>query len=341
MHCLVRHSKVLMIKLLWRTDIHDSDQTPGSRTDNWPDTVGGKIRQVGQIAKDQGCVAVLDGGDYFNNKFPMRTSHKLVNRIASLHDQYPCEVWANVGNHDCRQSQIDNLAEGPLGVLFAAGVFRRCYDEHEAVFTDYARKVRVVGIPYHGPFYDMDRFKIEKGDEDYLVCMAHVLASASGGTMFKSEDIIKYDQLLELAPDVDVWCFGHWHKDQGITEIAPNKWVVNIGSLTRGTLAQDDIERHPSVACLTFGGNGMGGKISIEKIPLEIQDAKSVFDLTKRTKEEAREMVVDAFVESVQKDLQNKSDKPFSEIVSGMKNVPHKVRERALEFIEKATVSVK
>jgi hypothetical protein len=136
-------------------------------------------------------------------------------------------------------------------------------------------------------------------------------------------------------------CFGHWHKDQGITEIADNKWVVNIGSLTRGTLAQDDIERQPSVACMTFGRNGAGGKIEIEKIPLTIQPAASVFDFTKRTKEEAREMVVDAFVESVRTDLQGKSSKPFSEMVGGMKNVPNKVRERALEFIEKAAASVK
>jgi len=330
-----------MIKLLWRTDVHDSDQTPSSRTDHWPDTVGGKLREIGEIAKDRGCTGVLDGGDFFNNKFPVRNSHKMVTRVAQLHEHYPCPVYGNVGNHDCRQSLIEHLDEGPLGVLFSAGIFKRCYDEHEAVFTDYARKVRVVGIPYHGPFYDMDRFKIEKKDEDYLVCMAHVLASPSGGTMFKSEDIVKYDQLLELAPDVDVWLFGHWHKDQGITEIADNKWVVNIGSLTRGTLAQDDIERHPSVACMTFGRNGAGGKIEIEKVPLTIQPAASVFDFTKRTKEEAREMVVDAFVESVQKDLQGKSNKPFKEMVGDMKNVPHKVRERALEFIEIAGSSVK
>lgn len=716
-----------MIKLIWRTDVHYSDQTPSSRTDNWVDTVGDKLRQVGHIARERGAVAVLDGGDFFNNKYPVRTSHGLVNKIAKLHENYPCPVYGNVGNHDCRQSQIDNLDEGPLGVLFSAGVFKRCYNEHEVVFTDFARKVRVVGIPYHGPFYDMERFKIEKKDEDYLVCMAHVLASPQGGTMFKSEDIIKYDQLLQLAPDVDVWCFlpgtkvldwngrsipieevrdslallgrhgepvvveevhpvrqvdeeivkldvegvptvlmpgvtgehpfwvakglkcylpsrrtrrchpdktrisypcstctqapvvqagwleaskiqegdyvavpvpaplpvvgisnpqrarllglylaeghillnrakepkagvawsfheneldlldqvaegvssqfglntnrcsmtgactqiracgaelakwfsdyggryshaksfssevwswsavdkmemllgwllgdghardpekpgrirtevmgatvspqlasqmyllalnlglrpsystrppkknveicgrvcdqrechiisfygddgehlanlmgvefqprtktkvagffydgmyfarvrsvirerycgpvynmrtsteeyvagmlvthncfGHWHKDQGITEIAENKWVINLGSLTRGTLAQDDIEREPSVACLTFGGTGSGGRIQIEKIPLEISPAKAVFDLTKRTKEEAREMVVDAFVESVQKELQSKSDKPFKEIVSEMESVPHKVRERVLEYIEKA-----
>lgn len=325
-----------MIKLIWRTDVHYSDQTPSSRTDDWVDTVGGKLRQVGQIAKDRGAVAVLDGGDFFNSKLPVRTSHRLVNRIAKLHEDYPCPVYGNVGNHDCRQSQIDNLDESPLGVLFSSGVFERCYDEHEAVFTDYARKVRVVGIPYHGPFYDMERFKIEKKDEDYLVVMGHVLASPQGGSMFKSEDIIKYADLPQLAPDVDVWMFGHWHKDQGITEIADNKWVINIGSLTRGTLAQDDIERHPSVACVTFGETGAGGRIEIEKIPLEISPAKEVFDLTKRTKEEAREMVVDAFVESVQQDLQTKMDKPFKEIVDGMESIPHKVRERALEYIEKA-----
>jgi DNA repair exonuclease SbcCD nuclease subunit len=275
---------------------------------------------------------VLDGGDFFNDKTPTRTSHRLVNRIAKLHQDYPCPVWGNVGNHDVPYSQASKLDDSALGVLFSSGVFQRCYDNHEVVFSDHARKVRVVGVPYHGPFYDLDRFRIEKQEEDYLVVMAHVLASPSGGSMFESEDIIKYDDLNELAPDVDVWCFGHWHKDQGIVEIAPNKWVVNIGSLTRGSLAQDDTDRIPSVASMSFSNKG----IEIEKIPLDISPAVEVFDYAKREREETRQAVVSSFVETLQSTVMASTDKSVEEVVGGMEDLPHKVRDRCLEYLELA-----
>jgi hypothetical protein len=197
-----------MISLLWRTDVHTCDQTPSARTDDWKETVLGKLSEVGEIARVHHCSAVLDGGDFWNNKIPIRTSHGLVSRVAQVHERYPCSTWVNVGNHDVPLGQIDNLPDSPLETLFAAGVFRRLYDEHELVLEQDGVKVRVVGVPYHGPRYDLERFKrIERRDEDWLLCVAHVLASPQGGEMFKNEDILGYDDLPTLMPNVDVFCF--------------------------------------------------------------------------------------------------------------------------------------
>lgn len=184
------------------------DHGPESRKDVWSDTVVDKIAQVGEIAREHGCDAVLDGGDFFDDKTPVRTSHRLVSRVARVHAGYPCPVWANVGNHDARLAQLDNLHENPLETLYSTGVFVRCYDEHECVIEKEGVKVRVVGVPYHGPRYDLERLKrIERGDEDWLVCNAHLLASPQGGEMFKGEDILKYDELADINPGIDVWCF--------------------------------------------------------------------------------------------------------------------------------------
>ena len=186
------------MKLLWRTDVHLSERNPRSRTDNWREAIMDKLRQVGGIAKEIGAEAVIDGGDFFDIKSPSRNSHDLIREVAELHADYPCPVYANVGNHDCVYGDYTYLPQQPLGVLFATGVFKRLYDSHEAVFADGGVKVRLAGIPYHGTTYDLDRFKnITKGDEDYLVVTAHVLASAKGGSMFENEDIIKYDDLIE------------------------------------------------------------------------------------------------------------------------------------------------
>ena len=326
-----------MIRLLWRTDVHNSDQSPASRTDDWSETVAHKLVEVGQIANQHEVDAVLDGGDFWNDKTPIRTSHQIVSRTIRIHQRYHCPTYCTPGNHDLRLAQLDNLTENPLESLFASGTFRRLYDDSEAVFEKDGVKVRVVGIPYHGPRYELDRFRaIERGDEDWLVCIAHVLASAQGGEMFKNEDIVKYSDLLELAPDVDVWNFGHWHKNQGIEEIDDGKYVVNVGSLTRGSLTQDNIDRKPGVVLMTFWSADHKMPPKLEFIPITIRPAKEVFDLDKRVKEEARAMTVDAFVASIKESLQTKDKEEFSKTIESMV-LPAKVKERALEYIEKAS----
>jgi exonuclease SbcD len=325
-----------MIRLLWRTDVHCSDMTPSSRTDDWAETVIGKLTEVGELARKHKVDAVVDGGDFWNDKTPIRTSHRIVARIARLHSQYPCPTYANIGNHDLRLAQLDNLGESPLESLFASGVFGRLYDEHELVLEKEGVKVRVVGVPYHGPRYDLDRFRqIKRGDEDWLVCIGHVLASPQGGEMFKNEDILSYAQLPELMPDVDVYAFGHWHKNQGIAEIAGGKWVVNVGSMTRGSLTQDNTERAPGVVVMGFWPRDRKMPPALEFIPLTIKPAEEVFDMEKRVREEARAMTVDAFVESVKRELQSSSTKPFEDLVSSME-MPDRVKERALGYIEAA-----
>lgn len=193
-------------RLLWRTDVHLSDHTPVSRTDNWREAVLRKLKFVGDCARDRGVHAVLDGGDFFDIKNPSRNSHSLVRETADIHSQYPCPTYANVGNHDCVYGNIQYLPQQPLGVLFSTGVFKRCYDQHEAFFTQDGINVRVVGVPYHGVRYDLDRFRsIKKGSEDYLVVMGHILASPQGGEMFEGEDILKYSEVDSF--DGDAFCF--------------------------------------------------------------------------------------------------------------------------------------
>lgn len=320
-----------MIRLVWRTDVHLSDTPPASRKDDWAGTVFGKLHQVALVAAKVGAAAVLDGGDFFHVKSPGRNTHDLVRRVADLHRTYPCPVYGNVGNHDCVYGDYTYLDQQPLGVLFATGVFRRCYDEHEAVFEKDGVKVRVVGIPYHGTTYDTERFRrVKKGDEDFLVCMAHVLASPTGGTMFEGEDIIKYASLAGLDPDM--WLFGHWHKDQGVVEVG-GRTIVNVGSLTRGALSQDEVVRRPACAVLTFA---KGEPPKVQVVRLKVAPPDEVFDIEGRNRQESRAMTMDAFVESVRQKLVVEHGKDLTEIVGGMDDVPEKVRERVLLYLERA-----
>jgi len=332
-----------MITLVWRTDVHLAVKSPQSRTDDWAETVLGKLRQVGEIAREVGAAAVLDGGDFFHIKTPSRTSHELIQRVAAVHSEYPCPVYAvRNGNHDVKYGDGDYINEAPLGVLFETGVFRLLDEDEGHTFEEFehpdgepsvrVNSVRVVGVPYHGKSYDMNRLTtITKGKERHLVVAAHLLASQAGGEMFGSEDIVRYADILNLDPDV--WCFGHWHKNQGVYEKG-RKAIVNIGSLTRGALSQDDVARVPEVAILRFDKKGF----TVERRALDVQPADEVFDLEGRTRQEAREMTVDAFVESVKATFEQKTRPPLLDEVRGM-DMPEPVRERTLLYLEAEGVS--
>lgn len=314
-----------MITLVWRTDVHLAVKPPQSRTDDWAETCLDKLRQVGEIAREVGADAVLDGGDFFHIKTPSRTTHALIQKVAAVHAEYPCPVYSlRNGNHDVKFGDGAYLDEAPLGVLFQTGVFR-LLDEEEGVRLG---NVRIVGVPYHGTSYDMNRLTtIVKGDEDYLVVAAHLLASEGGGEMFGGEDIVKYADLLDLDPDV--WCFGHWHKNQGVYEKG-GKHIVNIGSLTRGALTEDDVKRTPEVAILRFDPQT---GISIEQRPLKVRPGTEVFDLEGRTRLEARSMTVDAFVDSVKATFAEDDRKPLLDEVRDM-DVPEPVKERMVLYLE-------
>lgn len=325
------------VTLVWRTDVHLSDHTPRSRTDNWTETVLRKLAAVGDIARKAGATAVIDGGDFFDIKAPGRNSHALIQRVMAVHRDYPCPVYANVGNHDCVYGDYSYLPQQPLGVLYEAGTFRRLYDEHDAVFTSTEAlrvplKVRVVGVPYHGVKYDLDRLaRIKKGDEDYLMVVCHLLASPTESTMFDAEDVLRYD-LLDNYPDVDVWAFGHWHMDQGITRTPGGKIVINTGSLTRGALSQDNLNRIPSVVAIRFDLEG----VTANKVIVPHAPASEVFDLEKRDKEQIRQTMIEEFVDHLSQTFAPSSQKSLSDAVRDVPGVPDSVRERAIDYIERA-----
>lgn len=320
------------INLVWRTDVHLSDRAPSSRTDDWADAVFDKLGQVRDLAREVNAAAIIDGGDFFHIKSPGRNSHALVHRTAEHHSTYPCPVYCTPGNHDSVYGDYTFLPQQPLGVLYSTGVYKRLYDEHEAVFRRSGGvTVRVVGIPYHGTTYDMERFtSIVKGDEDILICVAHVLASNKGGTMFEGEDIIKYADLVDTAPDV--YLFGHWHKNQGV-ETLGGKQFVNIGSLTRGSLSQDNMDRIPSAAVLRCTEKG----VAIEVVPLNVRPAVEVFDVEGRQRQVKRQVEMDSFVTAIRDALQPaKEGETLAEAVTGMGDVPNEIRERALAYLERA-----
>lgn len=321
-----------MIKVLWRTDVHLADRTPRRRTGDWSSDVLSKLKWIGDVASREGVDLVLDGGDFFDVKSPTRNSHNLVRQACEVHSDYPCPVYALVGNHDVKYGNIEYLPEQPLGVLFSSGVFKRFGDEDEVFLTDSdGISLRIVGVPYHGTEYDLERLRaIKKGPEDYLFVACHLLARAGeGGSMFEAEDIIGYD-FLDTLTDVDCWFFGHWHKDQGIKRLSNGGLVVNVGSLTRGSLHLDDLDRSPCVVEVCVGAGGL----SYVRHDVPVRPASEAFKIEEAVREkdtkERMEQIVDKMKQVA---TTGWSELTLRERVMSIK-ASNGAKERALAYLE-------
>jgi len=324
-----------MPRLIWRTDVHLSDQTPLRRTGNWTKDVLSKLEWVGKLAKEKKADLVLDGGDFFDVKSPTKNSHNLVREACEVHKKYPCPIYALVGNHDVKYGKIDFLPEQPLGVLFSSGVFQQFGEEKEIILEENGIKVRIIGVPYHGVEYDFEKIKgIKKKDEDYLFVACHMLArKGKTGSMFEGEDIIGYD-FLQTISEVDVWFFGHWHKDQGITKLPNGATVVNVGSLTRGSLHLDNQDRKPCAVEVYADSEG----ITCIRHNVPIKPSKEAFKVEEAMREKED---LDRMVEIVDKMKSLAKDKwdslSLKERVLETKNIPNEVKETVLFYLEETS----
>ena len=318
-----------MVKVIWRTDIHVADKGPSTRKDDWLDMCLWKIGQVFDMADSVGADAVVDGGDFFDNKSPDKNSHSMIRRVIEAH-RGRTPVWANVGNHDCAFGDYTRLPRQPLSVLYESGVFRPLYDDHELVITKDGITVRVVGVPYHGHRYNLDRIsRVKKGKEDYLVMVCHMLASPEGGQMFLSEDIVSYDYLN--GQDPDVFCFGHWHRDQGIVTLPSGKTVVNVGSLTRGSLSEDNMDRIPCAVSLEFSREGFEAR----RMPLRVLPMDHIFDVEKKRALQVRKSIDNTFFDDLRKSMVSEGGTSLRDVVLAS-SLPEKAKELAVSYLEKA-----
>jgi DNA repair exonuclease SbcCD nuclease subunit len=291
-----------------------------------------KLKQIGGIASNRNADAVLDNGDFFHKPGTKNNSHELVRRVVDVHDKYyDCPVYENPGNHDFPYTKINYVEKHALGVLFSTGVFREMDD---IVFEDDdGLKVRVVGIPYKKNFEILD-FDIERGDEDVLIAAGHTFASPEGAELWGDDHALSYFELADCTPDFFI--FGHWHIDQGIQTVK-GKQFMNLGSMTRGSLVKDNLDRTPRVGYVEIGRDDEGGLyIDSEAIELDVKPASEVFDLKeyKRTKHE--EEKIDQFISSLSKSSDEEDENSITDEIDEL-DFSERVKEKAFHYLNKSS----
>jgi exonuclease SbcD len=319
----------MSLSFLFRTDVHVSDRSPESWKGDYVEEIWSNLRQIGELARKHGAVAVLDGGDFFHVKAPTQNSHRLVAQVALIHQAYPCPVYCVEGNHDIKYNNLETLSDQPLGVLYNARVFNHLRDE---TFEKDGVKVRVVGVPY-SPFRTVaDLQSIRKHDDEYLLAIVHALAGENPPSTveeFFGEPVFRYEELI-VDGGPDCWMFGHWHQDQGAVKIR-ERWFVNQGAVSRGALSRENLTRTPKVALIDVRPEG----IDVTTIPLLVADASEVFDLERKQLRDEETKSIEQYVERIKLELTSDQDLSVEDTIRGL-TFARDVHDAALDYLQRA-----
>ena len=320
------------VRLYTSSDEHISDQAPVLRTDNYLETVLRKIAWQHEFAQRSDCTAIVRGGDFFHHKTPSKTSHSTILKLFSIISSTPIPTYAAVGNHDVQYNNLDMLNNAPLGVIYQNPSFRRL---DVKVFESSGISVKLVAVDYDPTETLESLLEKVKKDPDYTYTMAVVHGLAENKprekvSKFFGDTIYAYED-LDVRGVADVLMFGHYHKDQGVVEGDHTK-IVNLGSMTRGSLTFENLSRKPKNSLITFSKSG----IDIDQIEIPCADASKVFDLEKKRVIERELKDISDFVEKIRSSNMTADDniKSFRETIQ--KEYPEKLSKLALDFLEAA-----
>jgi len=313
-------------------DIHISDNNPRSRIDDFKTTILNKLSQMGMACNKLNADGAIIAGDLFNIKNPTKNSHKQNKELVKVFNDFKCPIFMIEGNHDLTGGRLDSLEEQPLGVLFEDNTLRQL--RHEVIEKN-GVKISLVGIPYSEDI-ELSKLNIPKKEDCVTqICAMHLYSSLKGGYLF-DERIYGYDELAELSPDIFV--LGHYHLDQGIHKES-DKYFINIGSLSRGTIAEENINHHPQIGFIKINVKDNKPTYSIRSLRLNIKPVEEVFDLEKKREIEKEKKEIESFVEKLASETSAediKNSDTIDSLIDKM-NITKEIKDRVLNLIQEAT----
>ncbi len=330
------------MKLVCLNDVHLSHRGPQSRTDDWQEAIFGKLDQVSKVAKKVNARAVCIAGDIFHHKsrIAYHTVFRLIMWALDL-KRHRIDVLTIPGNHDEVHDRLESVETQPIGLLFASGAFRDVSYQpirYDGAPGDGSMDVQIVGVPYPDAmnfenFQKAADARIKECAAGRALLMAHCFATPEGGTYF-GQQIHAYAAFRDLP--FDVFHFGHDHSDHGVA-VMEGKFFINIGAISRGSLAMDDLKREPKIALVEFTGTE---GVKVQQIKLKVTPINEVFDLALKAQKDREKSEVEAFVGQLHDDLALAGPIEFKDRLKTMA-LPEVVRTRVQAYLDSAEASLR
>lgn len=286
-----------MLNFLIIGDVHSADRNPPARIDNFFEDTFNLLKQIGIIAKKVKADAVFFLGDLFHHKQQKENSCYLIRNWIEVLKDYP-PTYAIAGNHDEIYNNPDSIPQQPLGLLEASKaliLLDERFDKSKT-FLNGNIKVRIAGYPYDEKL-GLTVCNIPKKDEDLLMVLAHIYAGPKREDLFGTP-IYGYDEMMGF--DADIFAFGHYHVDQGVTQRG-KKHFINLGAITRGTLSEEDINREPKISWVRITNDA---KYEIKKIKLRVRPKEEIFNLDLKQEVEEENQKIQEFIQKLKDEFE-------------------------------------
>jgi DNA repair exonuclease SbcCD nuclease subunit len=264
------------VGFVYDTDYHLSDVPPGRRAKGYREEVLGKVRHNNQLAHKIGAVR-LCGGDLYHVKSARNVeanSHALQTRMEEEFLKAPLRTIFGVhGNHDIWMDRPDSIPSQPIGALIASGAFTDL-SYGSVIFENRTGTIRVQvdAYPYlHDDMAALDRVLNAAPREagvTYRIVLMHQYGNPGDEPQMFGKPIIGFNKMATCDYDLALW--GHDHSRTETVTVG-NCTHVRLGSLSRASLAGDEVERPVAAAIIRISEKGVKYKEHHVPVkPLEI-----------------------------------------------------------------------
>ena len=256
----------MKVDAILTADWHMRDSFPTCRTDDYFQTMLGKIKWVADLQAEYNC-PVLHAGDLFHT---WKASPYL---LAAVMNILPDQFYTVPGNHDLKNHNVELIDQTGLEVLSSARrvhVFNTCPVINE-------KNLNICGVPYG--------LNIPKEPNDVLMCHEMIYQQPEHWQKENGSQALSF---LRKHKGYDLIVTGHNHKP--FTAEHEGRLLVNPGSLMRMTADQKDYK--PCV----YLWNKENNTVKIEYIPIDPKAVETVY--LEKTKE--RDERMESFIDRLQ-----------------------------------------
>lgn len=257
------------MKLLYMGDVHERQNPPLRRIDDWQDTLDKKAEEILAIANKYKVKAILQGGDFYDAaKVTDEYQAKVIERWSSGNvygimkkflqgDISNTEIIKELkkgkpiigiaGNHDEFGGSMQAFGKTSLSFLQTVGFINLVTKEHPIILKDDKEgfNVAITGCNYNlktDKDANKEPYMVDKKEGDFHIHLIHgMLTEKSYGTLFPHTLV---DEIRDTKADLTI--AGHDHIGFDTIE-HDGKLFVNPGAVIRLNNGEREMARQPKV----------------------------------------------------------------------------------------------
>jgi len=276
------------VNCVFTTDWHLSDTPPGRRTGNYREEILAKVKFCSGLAHQVNGIGLF-GGDLFHSKNPRSPGNTfaLQTRLEYALRLFPNgTLYGTHGNHDVWMDRTDSIPSQPIGALIASGALTDISNE-SIIFenNDGSVRVQVDAYPYADDMVTLDRVLNAAPREagvTYRVVLMHQYGNPGDNPTMFEHPIIGFNQMAGCDYDMALWGHDHSRTD---TVTVGNTTHVRLGSLSRASLAMDEVDRPVCAAVISFKAH----KIGFKEVPIPVKPLEIAFTAANNEVERVRQ----------------------------------------------------